>query len=475
MRAWATRLGAGDPFVQATVAVFLLLKLAGMVSIRPSTYPDTNSYRTAGSWLDLSRSSLLGHSVRPWGVTIWMALWPGDVAIEVAQTALSFVAWSTLALVVAAGIRHPTVRRVVVVLLLLVPCTAQVANWDGVILGESVSVSTGVLTLAMALRFSRAPSWGRAAAVLAPALWFSMTRPNVFVILIVWAVGMVVIGVLRREALLWASVAGGLVVISLYSYVYNVRTDDAWTDAYGYSKSTVAYAYPVGKYDPVATSVLADLRRSDAPRCMIPASPAVVTHLGTTRWAATTARACPAMNVWATKHWNRWWATWLLHHPKAAARIIDAELPNSLSPTVWGNVKAAVPNSVSQVYFGSLALPQNPIETRSYRTEPVLLWVAAAIALAIVAVTRRRRPRTSWTPDAILGLTAVGAVASAITSGLLIQTAPFEVAQESLAAAVLLTASVVVAVGLGLDRVAYAADPLQDAPDRPDESFERDR
>jgi hypothetical protein len=435
-----------------------------MASTRPSLYPDTGSYRTAGSWLNFALTSLDGHSLRPWGVTIWMALWPGDVAIELAQTALSFVAWSTLAMVVAAGIRHAAVRRVVVVLLLLVACTAQVANWDGVILGESVSVSTGLLTLAMALRFSRAPSWGSASAFLAPALWFSMTRPNVFVILVVLAVGMVVIGLVRREALLWGTVAGSLVVISLYSYVYNVSTSDAWSKHYGYSKSSVAYAYPVGGFNPVAESVLVDLRRSDAPRCMIPASAATTTSRGATRWVALTSKECPGMNDWASRNWNRWWVAWLLHHPTAALRIIDTELPNSLSPSVWGNVNAPVPNSVSQLFFGSVALPQDPIKTKTYRTEPLLLWLAAAIALAIVGATVKRSQRGDWTPDLVLGLTALGAVASAISSALLIQTAPFEVAQESLAAAVLLTTSLVVAVGLGLDRVTSEPAPAQDNP-----------
>jgi hypothetical protein len=452
---WAGGLGAADPFVRAAVAVFLLLRLAGMASARPSLYPDSKSYRVKGTWLDFYLTSFYGgHAPRPWGVTIWMALWPGDLSIVLAQTLLSFVAWSTLALVVAGGIRNVAVRRVVVVLLLLVACTAQVASWDGVILGESVSVSCGLLTLAMALRFSRVPSWGRAAAFLAPALWFSMTRPNVFVILVVWALGMVIIGLARREAFLWGSVAAGLVAISLYSYAYNVRTSDAWTKAYGYSKSVVAYAYPVGVYNPVAESVLVDLRRSDAPRCMIPVSPASVTLAGMTRWAAHTSRTCPGMNEWASRNWIRWWAAWLLHHPGDALTIIEAELPNSLSPSVWGTVYAPVPNSVSQLFFGSVALPQDPVKTKTYRTEPVLLWLAAAVALAFVGAARKGSRRDSWTPDSVLGLTAVGAVTSAISSALLIQTSPFEVAQESLAAAVLLTTSLVVAVGLGLDRVA---------------------
>ena len=62
----------------------------------------------------------------------------------------------------------------------------------------------------MALRFSRAPSWGRAAAFLAPALWFSMTRPNVFVIRVVLAFGLGVIGLVRGEALRGGTETGSL-------------------------------------------------------------------------------------------------------------------------------------------------------------------------------------------------------------------------------------------------------------------------
>ena len=313
--------------VKGAVGVFLLLKLAATGWVTPSVYPDGISYRTPGTWLDFSLTSLDGRSVRPWGVTIWMALWPGDRAIAIAQALLSFVVWAVLAFVVARGIRSAVVRRVVVVLLLLVPCTAQIANWDAVMLGDSVSISTGVLALAMALHFAQAPSWGRAAEFVAASLWFSMTRPNVFVILVVWALGIAVIGLVRRQAVLWGTVAAALVAVSLYSYVYNVRSDQGWVDAYGYSRTTVGYAYPVGKFDPVATSVIADLRRSDAPRCMIPATPEAVTHSGTTRWAASTSRACPGMDDWATKNWIRWWASWLLHHPGAGVRILKTVLP----------------------------------------------------------------------------------------------------------------------------------------------------
>jgi len=65
----------------------------------------------------------------------------------------------------------------------------------------------------------------------------------------------------------------------------------------------------------VADNILKDLRHSDAPRCMIPRQPRVVSDRGTTRWVRNTVKSCPGMDAWATRNWNRWYASWLLHHP----------------------------------------------------------------------------------------------------------------------------------------------------------------
>ena len=405
-----------------------------------------------GIFLDLSLTSLDGRSIRPWGVTAWLALWPSDEAIVLAQTALSIVAWVALALTVAAGIQRAAPRRILVFLLLLLACTAQVANWDLTILAESVSISSGILALAAFIRFTRVPAWGRGVVFLLAALWFSMTRPNVFLTLLAWALAVLLMGVvLRRQMLLSGVVAGLLVAFSLYGYVYNIRSNDSWRAGLGVSRTVVAYGYPVSRNDPVAEAVLADLRRSDAPRCMIPANPGVVSHHGTTAWVARTVRSCPGMDAWATAHWPRWWSNWLLTHPRHALRIIKTELPASLSPPVWANVFAAVPTPVRSVFFGSTELPQSAVATRTYHSEPLLLWLAAAAVLALLG--RGRWRGSTWACDLGLLATVAGTLASAVSSGLLIQTASFEVGRESVGAAVVMTASCISLVGCGLDRL----------------------
>ena len=223
------------------IAVFPVVRLLSVVS-GPTSYPDTHAYRVKGSFLDLSLTSLDSRSIRPWGVTAWMALWPSEEGIVLAQTALSIVAWMALALTVAAGIQRAAPRRILVLLLLLLACTAEVADRDLTILAESVSISSGILALAAFIRFTRVPAWGRGAVFLLAALWFSMTRPNVFLTLLAWALAVLLMGVVfRRQVLLSRVVAGLLVAFSLYGYVYNIRSDDSWRAGTGFSRTVVAY------------------------------------------------------------------------------------------------------------------------------------------------------------------------------------------------------------------------------------------
>ncbi len=465
-----------DPAVRAMVIAYPLIRLLGVITAGPVDAPDAAGYRVPkNNFLNFSLTSLDGHSIRPWGVTIWMALWPTDRGILVGQVLLSIVAWAALAVTVAAGIEHRTGRRVMALIVLLLSCTPQVIAWDANMLSESVSVSTGVLTLAAIIRFTRQPSWGRAAAVVLLALWFSMTRPNIFPVLLAWAVALVVVGLLRRQVVLWGAVAGALVLTSLYAYVYNVRSDDTWREKMGVTRTTIAYAYPISANDPIAKDVLADVRKSDAPRCMIPATPAQVSHKGTTRWVHKTAAVCPGMDAWATDNWTHWWASWLIHHPTKTARLIHVELPNALTPPVNANVSAPAPTFVGSAFFPSTAITQGSFPKRTYRTQPILLWLGAILALAVIG--RRRLRGASWHTDLVVLFGAMGSVAAAISGALIIQAAPDGVGRESTGVAVLLVASCLALVALGLGRLwpvttsdelrsdaAPATDPAPSAP-----------
>ena len=145
------------------VIVYPLVRLLAVITAAPVNAPDAGGYRVRNdNFLNFALTSLDGHSKRPWGVTAWMALWPSDRGILLGQVALSIVAWAALAVTVAQGIENRAARRILAFLVLLVSCTGEVIAWDANMLSESVSVSTGILALVAAIRFTRQPSWTRA-------------------------------------------------------------------------------------------------------------------------------------------------------------------------------------------------------------------------------------------------------------------------------------------------------------------------
>jgi len=232
-----------------------------------------------------------------------------------------------------------------------------------------------------------------------------------------------------------------------------MRSDAAWTALHGFSRSTVSFAYPIGPFNPVASQIVADLRKSDAPRCMIPEGERLNAPLGTFQWVSETVPKCPGMNTWATENWQRWYISWLLTHPKSTIRVIDSQILYSLAPTVWGNVVAATPNSVAALFLGTPSVPQDAHPKKSYHAQPLILWGLAAVGLAFAARRRGRWRGSPWAVDIALAASVAGGLLCAISSDLLIQTVPWEVAQESLASAVVITAALVTGVGLGIDRV----------------------
>lgn len=462
-------MGNCDPVAGAALGTFALARLLSSVLTPPLTsaaqIPDMGTYRAPHGFLNFSLTSFTGDAVRPWGVTVWMALWPESRTLVLAQTTLAILAWACLAIVLSGGLARLALRRLLLVTVLLLGSTASVIGWDSAILSESVSVSTGLLSLAALIALARRPSPGRAVRFILLALWFTMTRPNYFPVLLAWAVVAAVMMVRTSRRRLWGFVAVGLVAMSAYTVVYNVNSDDAWRRTlFGFSRTTAAYGYAVGSTDPVARQVLADLRRSDAPRCMLPARPEDVGVRGTYRWIQDTSARCPQMDVWASAHWRTWWANWLATHPSAATTIVARGVVHALAPPVYSSVTAAVPQPAADVFFGSGPLPGAP-PPRTYRVVPLLLWFSAAVVLSVPG--RRRRRSAPPGLELVLWLTAGGALASMVAGTLLLQTPPYETAREAAAATIVLVLAVVSLVPIGVDRWTRTspASPVAEKPD----------
>jgi len=96
------------------------------------------------------------------GRALFYKLLPGDVSVvaPIAQLGLSIVAWIVLAFAFARCFERTLVRWIASVSILAFSSCALVAQWDDVILSESLSLSLYALVLAAALEVARAPRRG---------------------------------------------------------------------------------------------------------------------------------------------------------------------------------------------------------------------------------------------------------------------------------------------------------------------------
>ena len=447
-RRW--RLRTIDPFLAVALVAFAIVRLTSVARTTPAVFPDSSGYRSG--FRDFTLVSLTGGQPRPWGITAFMALWPGLDSLTFAQAVLGVVAWSFLAVEVWLLLSRTLWRRVAVVLVLLLGLVPAVVGWDAAVLSESLSISTGILSLAALLRAIRRPSGWSIALLVGLSLWFTMTRPLTLIVVLAWGgVALVLAAISPRARVAWLLGAVLLIAEAGYSYAYNQATDNAWVAVSGHSRTTAAYAYNIG-FNPVGDDVLVSVRASDAPRCMIPAAQADVARHGTTVWVNKTVAECPQMETWATANWGSWWRRWLVQHPHQAAAIVRSQMSGALATPVYAHVPKVLPTSVQSLFIvGGPVLPARVAKTQSFVVLVPLLWFGAALVLLLLGW--RRVGWRSRSAEFALWVTAGASLLSVVVGVLLLQTPPGESGREHAAPRIMLAATGVILVMLGADRL----------------------
>jgi hypothetical protein len=167
--------------VTGLLALFLVARVAIWFRATVFTSPDTPSYALRGdSTLDKGPLvSLTGHAPRLWGTSLFYAVFPNDTARTLAQWTLSTLAWLLLAWAVWGCLRAFSVRVLAAAGVLTVGLLPQVTNWDFAILSESLSISLGVLTLALLLWWLATGSRPALVALTLAAGWWTFVRPEI--------------------------------------------------------------------------------------------------------------------------------------------------------------------------------------------------------------------------------------------------------------------------------------------------------
>src|SRR5919198_5526248 len=132
----------------------------------PRLTPDTIEYQRIAA---LPLSPDFFSELKPWAVPLLYKLLPGTAAVSVpvAQLLISIAAWLVLAFAFGRCFTGRRLRLLATALVLAFSCSPLVAQWDGVLLSESLSLSLLALVLACALELVRAPGAPKLAALLA--------------------------------------------------------------------------------------------------------------------------------------------------------------------------------------------------------------------------------------------------------------------------------------------------------------------
>ncbi|BCB81648.1 hypothetical protein GCM10022251_16040 [Phytohabitans flavus] len=391
-----------DVVLTGLLAVFVAARVFICVRGNVFTSFDTFSYAHRGDPA-FDRGALLsltGHAPRLWGVPLFYAIFPSDGARAVGQWAVGTVAWALLAWALWSCLRTLVARVVAGPAVLVVALLPQVANWDFAILSESLSISLGVLTLALMLLWARTASVWYLAGATAAAVWWTFTRTDirVFVVFLVLALAVAAWRrpARRRHALV---AAGTLVLATIWCTAITPVVDRTYT---GWSATPEVRHEEGLMLFRLRLHVLPDAevkaifqREFGMPSCPgmeeIAAGPA----WETAKFAAAYEQ-CPEFKSWGERNAADVWQRYAQAEPGVFARQTREVVRLSVAGSDYAKTERVVPAVVEKVVFPPRSLVLK-----------VLGGALLLMAAALVFVVRRR-------PD--LALTgAVVAVASGVS------------------------------------------------------------
>lgn len=175
------------------VATTVVLRLVAVAGFQLARYVDSAEY---------DRLDLSGRWRRPWTTPLLYRFLPDDwdAPTVFAQALIGALAWSALAIALAARIRDGRVRIGVAAVVIGLSVTTTVTNWDAAKLSESLAISSTVLLIAAWSELLRRTTLGTASAVIAVTLPWLFVRQSALPI--AWAVALasIVVAVLAIRA-----------------------------------------------------------------------------------------------------------------------------------------------------------------------------------------------------------------------------------------------------------------------------------
>jgi len=362
----------------------------------PVVTADTPMYRRPGQpWLDFGTSSLTGHSLRPWPITVLYAIAPNDTWRVIVQFLIATCCWSFCIWQFGRLTSHRIASLGLGLMVAGFAGASGVSGFDAALLSESFTMSMVALfvggLLSVGSGRGRLPTMTVTFGV---ASLLGVLRP----VLIPLVVVAVLLACLARpagrrktgRALVPALVLAmlGIGTIS-YAWSYNIEVDRTWGDwmsVPGLNGRTLTQYYLAAYTTPSGPEVVDAMVAAGAPPC-IRQNPAPAPDDPPIDRVRVDRLACPEGQAWLSEQYVSTLARHLSRHPTAALTYFRDALGDA------GVV--SVQNAVSEQSLPSLV--PRPVERLFFTRRggsvlgPLLMWSAlAGAALAARASVSRR-------------------------------------------------------------------------------------
>lgn len=346
--------------------------------------------------------SLTGHAPRLWGTPLLYALLPDDPARVFVQWTLGTVAWGLLAWVVAGRLHTGPGKVIGAAGILLLGLMPQVAAWDFTILSEPLSITLGVLTLALLLQWLATCSRAALVGMTAAAFWFTFVRPELWLLVAVVAVVLVVRAWRDRAHRRPPALAYGVLLLAMVwvNLITPTMSRTYGERSYGLTLEETTFNYRLRMQvlpNPEITEVYRE--RLGMPRCTALEETA---KLGGWRMARIIGAylTCPELVAWGRENARSSGYRFALAAPALYTRETMRTLPLALGGAAYGRSGLLLPQAVTGAIF----------PTAPHRVLP-LLFSGLALALAAAFATGAfRRRRLLVATGAVLVLVGIAAI-----------------------------------------------------------------
>lgn len=362
----------------------------------PVVTADTPMYRRPGQpWLDFGLSSLAGHSLRPWPITVLYAVAPSDTGRVIAQFLIATCCWSFCIWQFGRLTPHRVASLALGLAVAGLAGASGVSGFDAALLSESLTVSLVALfvggLLSVGSGRGRLPTM---TVTFVAASLLGVLRP-VLIPLVGVAVLATSLAGIRRGGRTGAALVPGLILAMLgvgsigYAWNYNTEVDRTWGEwmsVPGLNGRTLTQYYLAAYSTTSGPGIVAAMVAGGAPRCLgqdPPLAPddVAIDHVAVDRLI------CPQGQTWLSERYISTLGRHLARHPTAAFSYFDDALDDASA--------VSVQNAVGEQSLPSLVPP--PLERIFFAPrggsglDPLVMWsVIAGVALVVRSSAGRR-------------------------------------------------------------------------------------